>query len=238
MAVLLLAGYFLSLCEGAFHRRVWPVVSIAWCWACAWSLSLMGCVDAIEKRVVGPPEGQWSGVLNRVIVAKLDLSESDFTAMDGLLPKDILHAFASKLPKSRSTKHAAKGGKSSADAAAPKAKANPSLSAAEKVDVLAVEQLSEYAARIGKWRRHLLFTINDRLFLWLVRVMNLTRAPLIHLSHFLKQRVEEGEPGAGKLRQLVCHKAESIKGEFDELFRRTVALSNSFGCLPCSIKQT
>lgn len=88
------------------------------------------------------------------------------------------------------------------------------------VDALAIEQLAEYAARMNKWRRHVILTVNDKLFGKLVNIMGLTRSPLIHLSSFLKKSRSEHELDlhGSSLHSLVCFKAIEIKQEFDSLF--------------------
>jgi len=50
------------------------------------------------------------------------------------------------------------------------------------VNTLAVEEMAEMSAKIGKWHRHCLFTVNDRLFGVLVSAMSFARSPLRHLS--------------------------------------------------------
>lgn len=112
-------------------------------------------------------------------------------------------------------------------AKASKAKNETGSTGAEKVDVLALEHLQEYTARIGRWRRQLLQTINDPLFIRLVKAVNMSRSPIIHLSAFLKKR-EQTEESRGKLCELVCHKAASIQREFDNLLRHSDRLSSPF----------
>lgn len=170
-----------------------------------------GCVDSIEKRILAPPFGCWVSVLNRVLLKKLNPTADELKCFEGLLPNDLLTLFARQSQKPEKPKQKAKprARKAAVDSSTVKGGAG---TGAEKVDVLAIEQLAEYTARIGKWRRHLLLTVNDPLFSRVVSIIHCTRAPLMHTSHFLKK--DEGRT----LYHLVCHKCESIGKEFDDLF--------------------
>lgn len=170
-----------------------------------------GCVDSIETRILAAPFSHWANCMTRVILKKLNLNESELRNLDGLLPNDLLNLFATTRkgkPGKRKTdsKTAAKDKESTSTTT------TTSGGGAVKVDVLAVEQVAEYAARIGKWRRHCVLTFNDSLFGRVVKAANLSRAALIHTSNFLKQSTTPR-----KLFELVCHKAHSIMKEFDDL---------------------
>ena len=150
-------------------------------------------------------------VLNRVLLKKLNPTADELKCFEGLLPNDLLTLFARQSQKPEKPKQKAKprARKAAVDSSTVKGGAG---TGAEKVDVLAIEQLAEYTARIGKWRRHLLLTVNDPLFSRVVSIIHCTRAPLMHASHFLKK--DEGRT----LYHLVCHKCDSIGKEFDDLF--------------------
>lgn len=52
-----------------------------------------GCVDGIERRLLNPPFHQWVSCMTRVILKKLNLSESELNSFKGLLPNDVLNLF-------------------------------------------------------------------------------------------------------------------------------------------------
>ena len=175
-----------------------------------------GAIDQIEGRFLRAPQHQWAQCMNHVILEKLQLDSSEIDGLQGILPDEVHRIFASKAPK--------KKGKAKGKA---KAAARADESGCGKVDLLAIEEMAEHAARIGRWRRHLLLTMNDRLFGCLVEVMHVSRAPLIHLSNFLKQDISDIELNrhGNKLQQLVCFKAGAIMAEFDALLGNMSALS-------------
>ena len=168
-----------------------------------------GCVHEIEGRILQVPFHMWTHCLNHVILEKLQLSPEDFEVLKNVLPNDVARMFGSKLPKTGPTKSKAK----------PKTK-KPCIDVGDgKVDTLAVEQMAEHAARIGRWRRHLLLTINDRLFGLLIEISHKARNPLIHFSSWLKQDIttEELNKIGGKLHQLICFKGAMFTREFEDL---------------------
>ena len=86
-------------------------------------------------------------------------------------------------------------------------------------DVLAVEAIKQYQIQMGKWRAHALKVLGDPLFETTIRVMQKTREPVMHLSHFLKissfsaQKDRKGM----HLGQLVCGKAPEIQESFNDI---------------------
>lgn len=166
-----------------------------------------GCVHEIEGRILQVPFHMWTHCLNHVILEKLQLSAEDLEVLKDVLPNDVARMFGSKKPKTGPTK--------------PKAKTKkPGIDVGDgKVDTLAVEQMAEHAARIGRWRRHLLLTINDRLFGHLIEISHKARNPLIHFSSWLKQDIatEELNKIGGKLHQLICFKGAMFTQEFEDL---------------------
>ena len=181
-----------------------------------------GCMHDIEERFLRAPQPSWAICLNHVILEKLDLDSAELACLKDVLPNDVHRMFASKAPKSKKKSDskikigAAKGGQTDQTG---------------HVDILAIEQMAEHAARIGKWRRHLLLTINDKLFGRLVEAMHVTRSPLIHCSNFLKQDLSDEDllEKGNKLHQLICYKAEELRMEFDDILSNSAFPVPSFG---------
>ena len=101
-------------------------------------------------------------------------------------------------------------------------KKNPA-SDTNQVDEIAMEETQAFKMRMGRWRRHAWTVLQDPLFERIVLVMNRTRGPWMHLSHFLKKILVPD--GNGHLCQLVCGKAKEIYQDFDTM---------AFGHLPSS----
>ncbi len=87
----------------------------------------------------------------------------------------------------------------------------PNSSSAVDDDV-AMEESTDFAIRMGKWRRRTWTVLNDHLFAKLVGIMHATREPWMHLSHFLKKKLPSKSPRHMHL--LVCGKARDIFDEF------------------------
>lgn len=83
------------------------------------------------------------------------------------------------------------------------------------VDCISLEERKDYSIKMGRWRRQTAKTLDSPFFAGLVRVMNRSRSPFIHLSNFLKKRFSLSAPG--HLAQLVCGKAELIQKEFETM---------------------
>ena len=85
-------------------------------------------------------------------------------------------------------------------------------------DVLAVEAIKQYQIQMGKWRSHALKVLGDPLFEITIRVMQKTREPVMHLSHFLKISSFSAKDQQGMhLGQLVCGKASEIQEFFNSM---------------------
>ena len=106
-----------------------------------------------------------------------------------------------------------------------KRRGRPKKDSAEKsqdvghVDLLAVEQTKHYTETMGKWRRHAVETVSDKLWHRTVAVLNKVKGPLTHFSCFLKKTVktEDLAQHGNTLHQLVCGRAESFLQEFRDL---------------------
>jgi hypothetical protein len=87
-------------------------------------------------------------------------------------------------------------------------------------NVLAIEQTAEYTKQQGKWRHHAGTTIADPLLEGCVEAVFRTREPLIHLSNFIKVRLNAAdvEKHGSNLAQMVNFKAAQIDSELDDLF--------------------
>lgn len=87
------------------------------------------------------------------------------------------------------------------------------------VDTLSLEASKEFSIRMGKWRLHTWRTLQDNLFHRVVAVMHTTRKPWIHLSNFLKKKLntDSSYQGANHLEVLVCGKAQNLGNDFEEM---------------------
>ena len=118
--------------------------------------SRWGSVDSVEERFLQPalPEA-WAHCLSKVALEKMDgFGDLDSTTLDQLskmLPEDLKEAFSSKAKKAKSKKEAQSRVKSKGSR----------LGSVGGVDLLAIEEMAEFAARVSRWQRHLLLTIND-----------------------------------------------------------------------------
>ena len=95
-------------------------------------------------------------------------------------------------------------------------KGGPRGSGGAVVDELALEENQAYRHKMGKWSVDVLKVTEDIVFERLVTMMRLTRAPILHLSAFLKKSLSpvEIENHGGHLSQLACGKAKEIASEF------------------------
>lgn len=91
------------------------------------------------------------------------------------------------------------------------------------IDTLSLEETHVFKVRMGKWRRHAFEVLQDKLFDRLTSVMNETRQPWMHLSHFLKKKAVDPNSSELHLRSLVCGKAQALQDEFTTMI---------FRCLP------
>lgn len=181
-----------------------------------------GCLHEIEERFLKAPQAMWAQCLNYVILEKLQLDSAEINSLQHILPNDVHRIFSSKAPKKKSAAKkpaTATAGATTGNTKQQQARDTMELTSDGKVDLLSVETMAEHAKRIGRWRRHLLLTINDKLFGALVDITHMSRCPIIHLSHFLKQNMsmEEVANKGNKLHQLVCFKAAELREEFEEL---------------------
>lgn len=80
------------------------------------------------------------------------------------------------------------------------------------MDELGLEETREYTMKMGRWRRKALDVTSTDFFWALLLVMNRTRAPLIHYSHFLKQKQSPDQDG--KITCIVNGKCTQIMSEF------------------------
>lgn len=86
---------------------------------------------------------------------------------------------------------------------------------------LSVEQTKAYSLKMGKWRAQTLNAVSDESWGHIVRVMRECRAPLIHISHFLKKKYTQKDiiEHGGPLAMLVYGRAESFQDEFDAILK-------------------
>jgi hypothetical protein len=83
------------------------------------------------------------------------------------------------------------------------------------VNELAIEQMKEYAEKMGKYRKYLIKHMDDCLLHKLVEVNYKVRSPIINLSHFLKQTLDDVtvQKHGNHLAQLVNFRAVEIDAE-------------------------
>ena len=194
--------------------------------------SRWGSVNCLEERLLKGGMSKFAHSLSKTFLQKVlaasddsELDENFLGQISSMLPEDLQTAFASKAKKARSKKEAAERcGKKAAQSKSKKSKSGTSATATlGGVDLLAMEELNEYTARVNRWQRHLLLTVNDRLFAGLVAIMNKSRQPIIHLSSFVKKTstltlsANSSNAAGGSLFQLVTFKALEVETEFDEL---------------------
>ena len=194
------------------------------------------CVNKVFLGKFGIDEGEWTNLVNRgdsceevlkVFASKDKKSSATHKVRQRKTSGQNPHE---KLDNASLTENAERmdqpehehGDSGEAPSSSKKQKVHKSASSSEPigaVDQLAIEQLAEYSARMNKWRRHVLLTMNDRLFGKLIAVMNVARGPLIHLSSFLKKTIATSEldERGSSLHQLVCFKARDIMSEFESL---------------------
>ena len=98
-----------------------------------------------------------------------------------------------------------------------------------EVDTLAVEEKKEYRNRMGRWRRASISTLQDPLFDGVTQVMNVSRKPFIHLSNYLKAKVQPADNAP--MFRLVVGKASSIGRAFEDmLWGRVTRASTDLSC--------
>ena len=93
---------------------------------------------------------------------------------------------------------------------------------------LSVEQTKEFTLKMGRWRARTLQACGDRMWGMVITVMNACREPLIHISNFLKQTIDDQEVSqkGSPLCQLVYGKADAIFDCFTSTLRSMRSLSN------------
>lgn len=179
--------------------------------------SRWGSVDSVEERVLQTGMSTWAPCVSKVFLEKiLDTPVDDgfFDQVAKMLPNDLRAAFSSKAGRAKSKKEA----KKRTDSAGFGSTTTP----VGGVDLLALEELAEYSARVNRWQRHVLLTVNDRLFGCLIAVMHRSRSPIMHLSNFLKKTStskQTNREAGGSLFQLVSFKAAEVQSEFDSMLR-------------------
>ena len=89
---------------------------------------------------------------------------------------------------------------------------------------LEIEQTKAYTICMSQWRGQTLRNAADVLWGKMVKAMNLTREPLMHLSFFLKKASTSKDDDFGPLAHLVFGKAAGILQEYNTLLRHLVSL--------------
>ena len=86
-------------------------------------------------------------------------------------------------------------------------------------NTLALEQAAEYTARMGKWRRYALETVQDSLWLKCIDIMHRSRGPVMHFTHIVRTRPSTSELRrfGGQVCQLVNGKMLQVMTEFNDL---------------------
>ena len=84
---------------------------------------------------------------------------------------------------------------------------------------LSVEQTRAYTLQMGRWRAKTLSVVGNRLWGKTILIMYHTRAPIIHLTSFLKKQISDEELFAkgGPLAQLATGGASRIFAEFNTI---------------------
>ena len=90
---------------------------------------------------------------------------------------------------------------------------------AEHIDQVHADAVAQYSNMMSRWKRDVLTTMGDTIFWRLVWVNRHIRAPLQHMTHFLKKELSEDEvkTHGRHLAQLVSGKAENIFREFEDV---------------------
>ncbi len=98
-------------------------------------------------------------------------------------------------------------------------------------DTLAIEAIQAFQLQMGKWRKHALAVLGDRIFQPLMKIMHRLREPVMRLSYFLKSKLSQQQIQlhGNHLSLLVNGKMQEIFDMFGELARylpfRTVLFS-------------
>ena len=77
------------------------------------------------------------------------------------------------------------------------------------------EQQDEHRRKLGRWRQHVLTTVQQPVIWLVVDISARSRAPLYHHHNFMRARYNPSE--GGHVAQLVCGKSQEISAEFSHM---------------------
>lgn len=162
--------------------------------------------DVAEKRILQCGQHLFLPVLAQVLGAAIERDKC------GSLEFNVWSQDKSVLEQTEKNKPS----KSSSKAEAPKKRQKLPADVASD---LTMEETLAYTRKIGKYRRSTLLCARDALWWALVEIMNLTKQPTVHLSSFLKQKIDKATLAkrGNALCQLVHFKASSLMTEYESV---------------------
>ena len=100
-------------------------------------------------------------------------------------------------------------------------------------DTLALEQSAEYTARMGKWRRYALETVQNTMWLKCIDLMHRARGPVMHFTNFVRAKLPKKDfrRFGGHICQLVNGKMDVMMAEFTELIEDNWRAQAHLSCL-------
>ena len=86
-------------------------------------------------------------------------------------------------------------------------------------DEIRVEEMQQYAERLGRWAQEALVAVSDKLLWSLIGIMRRCHEPLQHHQCALQEKLTDDELAeeGGHVSRMACGKAEEIMAEFDRL---------------------